>query len=300
MKNRNILIIDDMLDNLEIMEGYLKLGENKDHGILKCQSGKEGLELLKKYGDSIDVILLDKMMPLMSGIDFLRHIKAEKNWSHIPVIIQTASTETQDMQQGFDLGVYHYLIKPYSPTVFNSIVKSAVDLYTKQREQNIELKSNRTLLKYIDNAVFKIRSLEDVNVLSISLAKLFPNPNKVILGISEILTNAVEHGNLNITYQEKTDLNMKCEWKDEVNKRLALPENKDKRVWISYIKKDDEIILNVKDEGEGFEYHPYMDFDPKRSTDNHGRGIAFANNLCFDKLEYMGKGNEVNCSVRIH
>lgn len=300
MKNRNILLIDDMPDNLEIMEGYLKLGENRDHGILKCCSAKEGLDLLEKFHESIDCILLDKMMPLMSGMDFLREIKANKLWNKIPVIIQTASNDKEEMQEGFALGIYHYLIKPYSPMIFNPVVKSAIDQYTRQRELYVELKNSRNLFKYIDMATFKIKNLEDVNSISVSLAKLFPNPNKVILGISEILTNAVEHGNLNITYEEKTELNINSQWKEEINKRLALPENRDKKVCISFIKKDNEIILNVKDEGKGFNYEPYLDFDPNRSTDNHGRGIAFANNLCFDNIEYLGSGNEVNCSVRVH
>lgn len=299
MKNRHILIVDDMPDNIEIIEGFLNLGENRDHGVLTCSNGQEGLTLLEKYKDSIDVILLDRMLPIMSGIDYLKKVKSDKKTSKIPVIMQTAASDKEDMLEGFRLGVYHYLVKPFSPIVFNSVVKSAINLYTKQREQYLELKSSRNLLNYIDRAVFKIKNLEDVDVISVSLARMYPNPNKVVLGISEILTNAIEHGNLDISYQEKTELNMKCQWKEEVNQRLKLLENRDKKVIISYIKKDNEIILNVKDEGKGFDFHPYLDFDPNRSMDNHGRGIAFANNLSFDKLEYLGKGNEVNCIVRL-
>jgi anti-sigma regulatory factor (Ser/Thr protein kinase) len=212
--------------------------------------------------------------------------------------MQTASTEREHLLEGFRLGVYHYLVKPFSPVVLNSIVKSAIDFYTKQRELMAEIKSSKTLLKYVDQAIFKIKSLEDADQISVSLARLFPNPDKVVLGISEILMNAVEHGNLGITYEEKSQLNMEARWKQEVDRRLNAPENINKEVTISYRKKNNEYILNIKDEGNGFDYAKYLDFDPTRSTHNHGRGIAFANNISFDCLEYLGKGNEVNCIVR--
>ena len=134
----------------------------------------------------------------------------------------------------------------------------------------------KTLFKYVNQATFKIKNLDDAQLISVSLAQLFPNPDKVVLGISEILINAIEHGNLGITYEEKTDLNLQCKWKDEVDRRLHLTENKDKEVIISYMKRNNEIILNTKDQGIGFDYSKYLEFDPGRSTDNHGRGIAFA------------------------
>ncbi len=212
--------------------------------------------------------------------------------------MQTASNDREHMQEGFELGVYHYLVKPYAPNILNSIVKAAIDFYSKERDLSAEVNNSKTLFKYVDHATFKIKSLEDVDLISISLARLFPKPEKVIFGISELLINAVEHGNLGITYDEKTELNMNCTWREEVERRLKLAENADKEVIISYHKRESETLLNIKDNGNGFEHKKYMDYDPMRSTDNHGRGIAFANNLSFDKVEYLGAGNEVNCTVR--
>ncbi len=296
--DRQILIIDDDANNRMIIEGFLKLGPNASHHILQCQNGKEGLEVLKNNLESIDLILLDRMMPIMSGVDFSNNVNADQELKKIPVIMQTASSENEHLFEGFKLGVYHYLVKPYSPTVLNSIVKSAIDFYTKQRELTGEVHNSKTLFKYVDQAVFKIKSLEDANLMSVSLAKLFPRPDKVVLGISEMLVNAIEHGNLQISYTEKTELNLQSNWHSEVEKRLNLPENCDKYVTISYLKHDNEIVLAIKDQGNGFDYKKYLEFDPSRSTDNHGRGIAFANHLSFDGIEYLGNGNEVRCIVR--
>ncbi|MBN9288381.1 MAG: hypothetical protein BGO43_14040 [Gammaproteobacteria bacterium 39-13] len=295
--DRKILVIDDEINNLEIIEEFIKLSPELNHKIIKCQNGQEGLDALIEEQHHIDVVLLDRMMPIMDGVDFLKKMSAHPELKKIPVIMQTASTEKEHLLEGFQLGVYHYLVKPYSPSVLNSIVKAAVDFYTKQRELSAEVNNSKTLFKYVDQAVFKIKNLEDVDMISVSLARLFPNPDKVVLGISEMLINAVEHGNLGITYEEKTDLNMHCKWREEIEKRLNLPENSNKSVTVSYMKKNNEIIINIKDEGKGFDYIKYLDYDPARSTHNHGRGIAFANSLSFDRVEYVGVGNEVNCSV---
>jgi CheY-like chemotaxis protein/anti-sigma regulatory factor (Ser/Thr protein kinase) len=296
--NRQILIIDDELTNQEIIEGFLKLGQNTSHQVIKCRNGKEGFDTLIAQQRFIDVVLLDRMMPIMSGIDFLKKVNEHPHLKKIPIIMQTASAEKEHVLEGFKLGVFHYLIKPYTPAVLNSIVKAAIDFYTKNRILTTEVHNSKSVLKYVDEAVFKIRTIEDANIMSVSLAKLFPNPDKVVLGISEMLINAIEHGNLVISYDEKTDLNMTGKWYDEIGKRLNSPENANKYVTVAYAKNKNEIILNIKDEGKGFDYHRFLEFDPNRSTDNHGRGIAFANNLSFDYIEYKGCGNEVNCIVK--
>lgn len=297
--NRKILVIDDEINNLEIIEGFLRLGNFEDYDIIKCQSAEEGLKILHTDPKSIDIIILDQMMPGMSGFDLVKTLKVDPKFKRIPIVMQTASDDKIQLVEGFKLGVYHYLIKPYLPSVLNAVVRGALDVYKKQRELSEALAHSKVLYECIDNASFKINNLEQANKISVSLAQLFPVPDKVVLGISEILVNSIEHGNLNITYEEKSELNLKCEWKSEVERRLNMPENKEKAVTINFAKKKDEIILSVQDEGNGFDYKRYMEFDPNRSTHNHGRGIAFANNISFDSLEYIGTGNHVKCIVKL-
>lgn len=299
MHKRKILIVDDEKTNLEIMRRFLNTGPNADHEIMMAYHGAQAWEILNKYPDDIDVILLDKMMPVMSGVEFMDRLNKDEKLKNIPVIMQTSSDEKEAVREGFSLGVYHYLVKPYTANVLNPIVNSAIASYTTQRDLSKQLNNAQTLFNYVNHAVFKIKNLDDVNVMSVGLARLFPDPEKVALGISEILANAVEHGNLGISYDEKSLLNAECKWKDEIEKRLKLDEYKDKEVTITYFKNSNEVVLNVKDQGKGFDYQKYLDFDPERGTDNHGRGIAFANKFSFDTVEYKGCGNEVNCAIRL-
>lgn len=297
--NRKILIIDDDEKSVKAACEFLKFGENANHKIVVAHNGQEGFDILAKQYAEIDVIMLDRIMPVMSGIEFMKKIADERKFKNIPVIMQTSSNDKEHLQEGFKLGIYHYLVKPYSPTVLNSIIKSAIEFNTKQRELMSEIKDSRVLFQYIEKASFKIRNLEEADLIGVSLASLFPNPNKVILGISEMLTNAIEHGNLGLTYEDKRNLQMQTKWVEEVKRRLAQPENANKIVRISYIKKRDEIVLNIKDDGDGFDFQKYLSSETE-NEDNNGRGIAFANKLSFDKLEYVGCGNEVNCTVKIN
>jgi len=114
------------------------------------------------------------------------------------------------------------------------------------------------------------------------------------------LVNAVEHGNLGITYEEKSRLNEKDQWEGEVKKRMEQPEHSTKRVLISFERTAREVRFLIKDEGAGFDWRPYMAFDPKRVFDSHGRGIAVAAQASFDRLDYRGVGNEVLAVVQNH
>lgn len=117
--------------------------------------------------------------------------------------------------------------------------------------------------------------------------------------MAELLINAIEHGNLQIGYDEKTALMSKGNWAQEIERRIALPENKSKAVFVSFARHPDRIELHVRDQGPGFDWKKYMELDPARAFDSHGRGIALARQLSFQTLSYMGEGNEVLASIRL-
>ncbi|MEC4678154.1 MAG: ATP-binding protein, partial [Nitrospirota bacterium] len=152
-------------------------------------------------------------------------------------------------------------------------------------------------LHIIRDCNFEIQTLDDAEYLTTFLSNFFPDPGRVTLGISELLINAVEHGNLGITYAEKTELNKQSKWQEEVQRRLSLPEYKDKKVFVNLVKENREIVITITDEGTGFDWSDYMEMSAERATDNHGRGIAMSKMASFDELEYRGKGNEVVCRV---
>ncbi len=143
---------------------------------------------------------------------------------------------------------------------------------------------------------FTFRTLEDVTSLSIRIAALFDQPARARSALHELMLNAVEHGNLGITYAEKTRLVTAGQWVAEVEKRLALEEFAQREAQVKIGVEKDKVEIEIVDAGEGFDWQSYMDFCTQRASDLHGRGIAIARSCgVFDEVRYVGKGNKVIC-----
>jgi hypothetical protein len=80
---------------------------------------------------------------------------------------------------------------------------------------------------------------------------------------------------------------------------LELTENAAKKVDVHFQRIGDEIHFHIRDEGKGFEWKRYLDIDPCRAFDTHGRGILLARHFSFTALEYRGRGNEVTATVSL-
>ncbi len=290
----HILAVDDEPNNLAIIESYV---EDAGYTVDTASDGVEAWEILQEKYAEIEVILLDRMMPRMDGMDLLAKVKGDQRMKNIPVIMQTAAAEKNQVVEGIKAGAYYYLTKPFEGDVLIAIVNSAFNEYSNYKKLQTGANSIKSMAKYVTESHFVLSSLDDAYDVSTFLSAFFPKPEEVVTGISELLVNAVEHGNLGITYKDKGDFNISDSWLDEVHKRQNMSENKHKKVKIDYKRDDKKITLHIADEGEGFDWQKYMEIDPDRATDSHGRGIALANMISFDKVEYLGKGNEVVCTT---
>lgn len=115
-----------------------------------------------------------------------------------------------------------------------SLVDAALTDAKKLKLLNTQLQQHKNLLNYMQRSKLCIRTLQDALTLAPILATFFPNPKKVLLGISELLINAVEHGNAGISYDEKTELTASNTWKAEVNRRIDADEHKHKSVRVCF------------------------------------------------------------------
>ena len=85
-----------------------------DFDFLEAGDGIEGLEILKRENGKIDLILLDRHMPNMDGMEMLEAIKADDQYKHIPVTMVTVETERDEIHKAIEKGAKNYLIKPFS------------------------------------------------------------------------------------------------------------------------------------------------------------------------------------------
>lgn len=129
-----ILVVDDVPANVEILSFHLG---DEGYDVVEAQSGEQALAILNADTESdIDLVLLDVMMPIMSGLDVLAQIKRNSETEHIPVILVTANAEDQNVAEGLDMGAFDYIIKPYSLMVLLARVRAA--LREKERQDLLE------------------------------------------------------------------------------------------------------------------------------------------------------------------
>jgi YesN/AraC family two-component response regulator len=237
------------------------------------------------------------VMPGMDGIQVIKSMRKNAKLKSIPVIFQTSNEE--ELHKGIQAGADYYIKKPFKDDQLQTTFKAAVKKFNQIKELNKELQKGSEGLDLLMNGKFEFTNLNQADALAAVLAQSCPNPDKIIMGISELLINAIEHGNLAITYEEKSELTMKGDWKSEVSRRLEDEKYSSRIAKVDLVRDKDKISITIEDEGAGFNWNKYMEFDPARAFDAHGRGIATANQICFDSLEYKGSGNIVIVTVNL-
>ena len=124
VQKKRILIVEDNELNRAIL-GEILSGE---YEVLEAENGQEALEVLRHHKDSIALILLDVMMPVMDGYTFLDQVKADRELSLIPVIVMTQSDGEEDEVSALAHGATDFVPKPYRPQVILHRVASLIKL----------------------------------------------------------------------------------------------------------------------------------------------------------------------------
>jgi CheY-like chemotaxis protein len=84
-------------------------------------NGRDGLVQLQAHPD-VGLILLDVNMPTMSGLEFLRRVKAEPAMAHVPVVMQSTEDQRDDIQRALEAGAAGYLAKPFTPAQLHALL----------------------------------------------------------------------------------------------------------------------------------------------------------------------------------
>jgi len=290
VSNPVVLVVDDHALDRKLLTAHLK---PEGYEVDTAEDGVDAWGKLTADPDRYDVVLLDRTMPRMDGMQLLARIKEDEKLRMVPVIMQTALSRRDNILDGIRAGAYYYLTKPYDVEMLKSVVRTAVADRQTYREMQTQVKKGFDTLRLLDRATFTFRTVDEARDLGALLANTCPDPGGTVIGLTELLVNAVEHGNLSITYEDKSRLYATGGWREEVERRLKLPENASKRAEVSFERDDGALRFTITDQGQGFDWHSYLQIDPKRAFDTHGRGIAMANRVSFNHIEYRGCGNVV-------
>jgi DNA-binding response OmpR family regulator len=296
MQAGNVLIVEDEPISRELLVDVL---QTEGFGTTTAATGAEAWQQLCARPGHFDVVLLDRIMPDMDGIEVLRQMKAHGALVHTPVIMQTSVTGDAAVAEGLKAGAYYYLTKPFAADTLLAIVAAAARDRLEYLQLQQEVGQASRTLNCLTRAAFAFRTTDEARDIATTLASVAPDPGRAVLGLSELMLNAVEHGNLGISYQEKSALVAADGLAAEVSRRLSLAEFAGRQAQIEFKREPGRLWFVIRDEGRGFDWRRYLEMSPDRAFDLHGRGIAMSKLISFDQLRYLGTGNTVEAVISL-
>ena len=174
MEKQKVLIVDDTPQNIHVLMETLK----DNYKIVAATSGAKALQLAERV-PLPDLILLDVMMPKMSGYEVCEQLKKNPLTQNIPVIFVTALSEAGDEERGLELGALDFITKPFHPALVKARVKNQLEL--KRHRDHLEVEVERRTQELLaanlarqklENELDVARSLQ----LSMLADDLFPLP----------------------------------------------------------------------------------------------------------------------------
>ncbi len=127
-KTMTIMIVEDSAINRKILRGILE----SDYEIVEAENGEVALDILRQ-GHKVDFIILDLMMPVMDGLEFLRAIKQDERFNDIPLIVNSHADDHENEYKALELGADDFIAKPYNPKVAKRRIANLIDKYVYQR-----------------------------------------------------------------------------------------------------------------------------------------------------------------------
>ena len=117
-----VLVVEDNAFDRALLQAHL---HPLPADVAFAGDGIEAWEMLERDARQFDVILLDRTMPRMNGLELLARLKSDPRCRTIPVILQTGSVGREEIREGINAGAYYYLTKPYDRDVLLSVIRTA-------------------------------------------------------------------------------------------------------------------------------------------------------------------------------
>lgn len=177
---QKILVIDDLPENVFMLQDRLV---QEGYEVITAYDGNEGIE--KAYATPPDLILLDVMMPDISGFEVCKILTTSEKTKHIPIILVTAKASAEDTKEGLESGAFDYIKKPFNKIELMARVKSALKL-SEANKQLLEIEKKTTFIATIVTANHKIK--QPLTLLSLSSAALKNEMEKESISKEAILS----------------------------------------------------------------------------------------------------------------
>jgi len=293
MHSPRILIADDQ-DSLRKLIAKYMLKEGFEP--IEAENGKRAIELYRLMKPS--VVLSDIKMPEMDGLTLLKEIK--KIDKQASVIMMTGYGSEEILIESLRNGATNYFKKPFNfqeiTEVIKHILRYRADLDSTQYCSPFITEEKKKFVFTTEEAdIYPI-----INQIAINLAILVPAAEilNLKIGMEEILKNAIEHGNLMISAEEKSEALEQGVFGKLINSRLQQNCNGRKKIFITAKLDQKAFSVTIRDQGEGFDWKSLPQTSGKSLLNFSGRGILLTS-IYFDEILYNDRGNEVTLVKRI-
>ncbi|MCF6270485.1 MAG: response regulator [Melioribacteraceae bacterium] len=159
---KKVLVVDDQKDNVFVLKDRL---QREGYEILVAYNGETCIEIARS--ENPDIILLDVMMPGMSGFEVCKKLSKSKVTELIPVLLVTALTEAEDLKEGFQAGAFDYIKKPFNRIELIARVKAALR-YRESQQVMLDFEKMRTFSATVSTANHEIK--QPLTLINLSTA----------------------------------------------------------------------------------------------------------------------------------
>ncbi len=287
----SVLIIDNDPTQLIALEAVIK---GWGHRCRTARDATQARNCFEEEGFDYHAVLLDWALPNREGLSLLKWIKQQRENANPEVIIQSRREVPEDIRDAINRGAYYYLTKPYEWPQLRALIQAADISRELKRSLKRRVSEIQDIVRLLDTATLELRRIEEAETVAAHLGAAAGDP-QLGIGILELLLNGIEHGNLGLSYEEKSDLLESGLYERELEKRLAAEDHRDKLVTVVLKRVEDHLEILISDRGSGFDYESYLAFDRERVFDSHGRGVLLARGLL--EIEYLHPGNRVRVEL---
>ncbi|MBN2443081.1 MAG: response regulator [Spirochaetales bacterium] len=287
-----ILIVDDeeILRNL-----IVRFMKKEGYEPIEASEGKAAIELYKITHPQ--VVLSDVRMPGMDGITLLRRVK--KIDPQAIFILMTGYGDEETVLEALRAGATNFFKKPFNFKEVSDVISSVI-----RHKMMVDISPFYSGALVEETKKFEIETadaniLPIINQIGIHLKGLFPESDIINLkiGIEEMITNAIEHGNLCISFEEKSKALTKGILGKLIRERMKEKDKGDKKVYVHSEFSQEGLKIKIIDEGKGFNWRTLPDPDDDDFLNYHGRGI-FLTRIFYDEVIFNEQGNEVTIIKR--
>jgi len=278
-----ILIVDDNIDLLDYLKDFFMI---YNYDVILAETGAEGINKFREFMP--DIVISDMRLPDKNGNIVVKEIKEIDR--DVPIIIITGYSDHQLILSAMKNGAVDLLKKPFKPNDLKYLINKIETLFRK-----IKVKLSASFVQWekrhiiIRNDIHIIRSVVDFIFSNIDY--ISEDVSFMKIGLQEVLINAIEHGNLDITHREKQELLDRGDYNRILNERMQQSEYRDKFVDIKIFSTPEYLKLTIQDMGKGFDLSSIPDPEnPENFLKESGKGILMAIHA-FDRVEYNEVGN---------